>query len=195
MKLSTPDFDQWVEAHVARDLREDGGMARVSAVDRGSFLIRNEFGEVPAEITGRFSYRVESPVDLSCVGDWMQAQYYDNGANGRYPRGFPAQDLPAAQTPGRQRRFPDDCSNAHELGCTDRYAGYIKLKKESDYYGMSYRDKRKKDKAFGRFMKSYKKQIKGKNSPERFFNFHLKPFNEVGFIKLVFFSASFLSRS
>jgi ribosome biogenesis GTPase len=37
---------------------------------------------------------------------------------------------------------------------------YIKLKKESKYYEMSYLDKRKKDKAFGRFIKSVKKQMK-----------------------------------
>ena len=42
----------------------------------------------------------------------------------------------------------------------DRYSNYIKLKKESEYYEMSYLDKRKKDKAFGRFIKSAKKHRK-----------------------------------
>jgi ribosome biogenesis GTPase len=42
----------------------------------------------------------------------------------------------------------------------DRYSSYIKLKKESEYHEMSYLDKRKKDRAFGRFIKSAKKQIK-----------------------------------
>ena len=42
----------------------------------------------------------------------------------------------------------------------DRYANYIKLKKESEYYEMSYLDKRRKDKAFGRFLKSAKKHRK-----------------------------------
>jgi ribosome biogenesis GTPase len=65
-----------------------------------------------------------------------------------------------------------DCSHEHEPGCAvraavehgdlsqDRYLSYIKLKKESAFYGMSYLDKRKKDKAFGRFIKSAKKQMK-----------------------------------
>jgi ribosome biogenesis GTPase / thiamine phosphate phosphatase len=64
-----------------------------------------------------------------------------------------------------------DCRHTHEPGCAirkavdngelngDRYLSYLKLKKESDYYAMSYVDKRKKDKAFGRFVKSAKKQI------------------------------------
>jgi ribosome biogenesis GTPase len=42
----------------------------------------------------------------------------------------------------------------------DRYVSYLKLKKESAYYEMSYLDKRKKDKAFGRFLKSVKKHMK-----------------------------------
>jgi ribosome biogenesis GTPase len=66
-----------------------------------------------------------------------------------------------------------NCSHEHEPGCAvraavetgeldeDRYANYIKLKKESEYHGMSYLDKRKKDKAFGRFIKSVKKHMKG----------------------------------
>ncbi len=65
-----------------------------------------------------------------------------------------------------------DCSHEHEPGCAvraaveqgelpeERYANYIKLKKESEYYEMSYLDKRKKEKAFGRFMKKAKKHMK-----------------------------------
>ena len=65
-----------------------------------------------------------------------------------------------------------NCCHEHEPGCAvraaveggelseDRYSSYMKLKKESEYYEMSYLDKRKKDKAFGRFIKSYKKQMK-----------------------------------
>jgi ribosome biogenesis GTPase len=65
-----------------------------------------------------------------------------------------------------------NCGHEHEPGCAvraavekgelpkDRYSNYIKLKKESEHYEMSYLDKRKKDKAFGRFIKSAKKHRK-----------------------------------
>jgi ribosome biogenesis GTPase len=65
-----------------------------------------------------------------------------------------------------------NCSHEQEPGCAvraaiengeldeERYASYMKLKKESEYYEMSYLDKRKKDKAFGRFIKVAKKQMK-----------------------------------
>jgi ribosome biogenesis GTPase / thiamine phosphate phosphatase len=42
----------------------------------------------------------------------------------------------------------------------DRYSSYMKLKKESEYHEMSYVDKRNKDRSFGRFIKSAKKQMK-----------------------------------
>jgi len=350
MKLSNLGFDHWFETHAAQLLQEDGGIARVSAVDRGSYLIRNESGEVPAELTGKFSYQIESAVDLPCVGDWVKAQYYDNGTAAVIHAVFPRKTLLRRKTaganvdfqmiaanidtafivqschfdfnprrldrylamaaeggvepiiiltktdlitrdeleqkvatvstgakagvlalsnitgsgfdefqqtlcPGRtycllgssgvgkttlinhlmgreafetkpvsgtgegthttSRRqlivlnqgamlidtpgmrelgllgagdgvkagFEDlvglsakcryaDCSHEHEPGCAvraaiesgelseDRYSSYIKLRKESDYYAMSYRDKRRKDRAFGRFIKSYKKQMK-----------------------------------
>lgn len=65
-----------------------------------------------------------------------------------------------------------NCSHEHDSCCAvraavkngelneERYSSYIKLKKESEFYEMSYLDKRKKDKAFGRFIKSVKKQMK-----------------------------------
>jgi len=41
----------------------------------------------------------------------------------------------------------------------ERYASYVKLRKESEHYEMSYLEKRKKDRAFGRFIKTAKKNI------------------------------------
>ena len=65
-----------------------------------------------------------------------------------------------------------DCTHTAEPGCAvleavkndelseDRYQSYIKLKKENEYHDMSYVEKRKKERDFGRFIKTYKKQSK-----------------------------------
>ncbi|EPR42123.1 ribosome biogenesis GTPase RsgA [Desulfovibrio sp. X2] len=65
-----------------------------------------------------------------------------------------------------------DCSHEHEPGCAvraalergelagERYASYLKLRKESRYHEMSCLEKRRKDKAFGRFVKSVKKRAR-----------------------------------
>ncbi|MCK9294060.1 MAG: ribosome small subunit-dependent GTPase A [Desulfobulbaceae bacterium] len=90
MKLSDLGFSPWFEAH-ADDLRhEDQGIARVSAVDRNSYIVRNEFREIPAELAGKFYFHVESSVELPCVGDWVAVQYYNDDTSaiihGVFPR-------------------------------------------------------------------------------------------------------------
>ena len=61
-----------------------------------------------------------------------------------------------------------DCTHTHEKGCAiieaveqgtidrERYQNYLKLKKESAFYEMSYLEKRKKDKSFGKMVKNFK---------------------------------------
>jgi ribosome biogenesis GTPase len=90
MKLIDLGFDPWFEAH-GDDLRqEDQGIARVSAVDRNSYMIRNELREIPAELAGKFYFHVESLDKLPCVGDWVTVQYHNDGASaiiqGVFPR-------------------------------------------------------------------------------------------------------------
>jgi len=72
-----------------------------------------------------------------------------------------------------QCRF-NNCSHIQEDGCAvlaalkdgtisqERYQNYIKMNKESIYYKMSYLEKRRKNKQFGKFIKSTKKHIKSK---------------------------------
>ena len=70
-----------------------------------------------------------------------------------------------------QCRF-NDCSHVNEKDCAvlaaldngaldeDRYRSYLKLKKESEYLEASYREKREKDRKFGKYCKSVLKQKK-----------------------------------
>ena len=67
-----------------------------------------------------------------------------------------------------------DCTHMNEKGCAvmdalaegrlseQRYGNYIKMSKESAYHEMSYREKRQKDRAFGKFVKSVMKHKKNK---------------------------------
>lgn len=68
----------------------------------------------------------------------------------------------------------NDCTHTAEAGCAiqsavqngelseERYRSYMKLMKESEFHQMSYLEKRKKDRQFGRMIKTAKKQIKKK---------------------------------
>jgi len=65
-----------------------------------------------------------------------------------------------------------DCTHGGEPGCAilqavtsgtlsvERYRNYLKLKKENEFHDLSYFQKRKKDKEFGRFIKAAKKRMK-----------------------------------
>ncbi|RPH47516.1 MAG: ribosome small subunit-dependent GTPase A [Desulfobacteraceae bacterium] len=89
MKLSDLGFDRWFKAHADDIRREDQGIARVSAVDRNSYIIRNELREIPAELAGKFYFHIESSVELPCVGDWVTVQYHNDDASGIIHGVFP----------------------------------------------------------------------------------------------------------
>lgn len=354
MELTALGFDNWFEEHAANVLQTGHCVARITAVDRGAFVVRSQNAEIHAELAGKLRFQIQSNIDLPCVGDWVCIQGASSGGPAiihevlprktflrrkcpgkstdfqmiaaninvafivqgcqydfniarldRYlvmvndgciepqiilsktdlisqdevtqriekirDSGISAEILPLSNMTGsglndfRERLEPGktycllgssgvgkttlinrligedvfdtkavsdtgegthttsrrqlillrqgamlmdtpgmrelgltgasdgidmgfdefaglsadcryaDCSHEHEPGCAvraavekdelseDRYASYIKLKKESAHYEMSYLDKRKKDKDFGRFIKSAKKQIKGKH--------------------------------
>jgi ribosome biogenesis GTPase / thiamine phosphate phosphatase len=64
-----------------------------------------------------------------------------------------------------------DCTHTNEPGCAvlqalesgemdaEHYGNFLKLKRESEYHQLSYAEKRKKDKDFGRLIKSVKKDL------------------------------------
>lgn len=101
MKLKNLGFDQWFEAHAAEFCQEGCCFARVSAVDRGSYRIIDGLREVPAELSGKLSYQMESPADLPCVGDWVTAQFYNNDAEAIIHRGFPRKTFLRRKTAGK----------------------------------------------------------------------------------------------
>jgi hypothetical protein len=52
MNLSELGMDAWIAPSISELSAQDLSAARVTAVDRGRYLVRNEAGEVPAELTG-----------------------------------------------------------------------------------------------------------------------------------------------
>ncbi len=74
MELTALGFDDWFGQRSAAILRPGHSIARVTAVDRGAFLVRHQAGEVYAELAGKLRFAIESPIDLPCVGDWVCVQ-------------------------------------------------------------------------------------------------------------------------
>lgn len=94
-------FDHWFSGQ-ATGLDGDGcGYARISAVDRGSYLVNDAIKEVPAELSGKLTYRIERPADLPCVGDWVTAQFYNNDTAAIIHQVLPRKTFLRRKTPGQ----------------------------------------------------------------------------------------------
>jgi len=75
MELSKLGLDRWFQDQASELCQPEQRIARVTAVDRGWYVVRNEEGEVPARATGRFLNFTESTMDMPCVGDWVCVHY------------------------------------------------------------------------------------------------------------------------
>jgi ribosome biogenesis GTPase len=80
-------------------------IARVTAVDRDQYIIRNAESEVPAKLTGRAAYSSESPADLPCVGDWVCVRYHDSGAHASILDVLPRKSFLRRKRPGGNVEF------------------------------------------------------------------------------------------
>lgn len=105
MKLRELGFDQWFEAHATECRLEGCDVARVAAVDRGVYRLRDASREVPAELSGRVAYLTESSADLPCVGDWVTASYYNDDAAAIIHRVLPRKTFLRRKTPGENIDF------------------------------------------------------------------------------------------
>lgn len=89
-------------------------LARVTAVDRGRYVVRNEQGEVPAELTGKFLYTAASSVDMPCVGDWVCVQYHDADTFASIHDVVPRRSFLRRKSPGKNIDFQMIAANIDE---------------------------------------------------------------------------------
>jgi ribosome biogenesis GTPase len=95
------DSELAAQAHCAPGQR----LARVTAVDRGRFVVRDERGEVSAELTGRFQHNAVSAVDMPCVGDWVCVEYHDADTHATIHDLLPRRSFLRRKSPGRNIDF------------------------------------------------------------------------------------------
>lgn len=158
MNLELLGFNDWFGEH-ANDLLQLGQqIARVIAVDRDAFVIR---GEGTHTTSRRQLLLLESGAMLIDTPGMRELGLL--GASDGLDDSFT--DISEL---AQNCRFAD-CTHSQEPGCAvvaaienneldaARYESYLKLKRENEYYDMSYVDKRKKDKAFGKHIKNVMK--------------------------------------
>ena len=105
MELSKIGLDPWFKSQATTLCGHGEPIARVIAVDRDQYVIRNADGELPAELTGRFVYTSESRNDLPCVGDWVGVQYHDSGTHASIHHLLPRKSFLRRKSPGKDIEF------------------------------------------------------------------------------------------
>ena len=74
--------------------------ARVAREDRDRYLVFGEFGEAPAQVTGRFRRRAADRTDFPAVGDWVAVEMPDPGGPARIVRVLPRRSRFVRSAPG-----------------------------------------------------------------------------------------------
>lgn len=127
MELHEFGYDEWFAAHAAAcgDEPALAGCvpARVCAVDRGSWRIRDAAGEVQAEPSGRLSFDLGSPEDLPCTGDWVLARRHGDGLAAVIQRVLPRRSFLRRRTPGARAAFQMIAANV-DTACIVQACGY-----------------------------------------------------------------------
>ncbi|NLF51462.1 MAG: ribosome small subunit-dependent GTPase A [Leptolinea sp.] len=101
MDINKLGFNDWFKEKQKELQRVDCSPARVTAVDRESYLIHNGSVEIRAELSGNLLYNTASINDLPAVGDWVNVQYYDDGTFAIIHELFPRKSLLQRKTSGR----------------------------------------------------------------------------------------------
>lgn len=105
MKLEELGLDSEMAQQAAALCGPDLAPARVTAVDRGRYLVRGEDDEIPAELTGKFLHLAESSAELPCVGDWVCVHYRDGGTQASIHHLLPRRTFLRRKAAGRDVEF------------------------------------------------------------------------------------------
>ena len=105
MKLEKLGLNPWFEDKVDPAKLSAFQLARVTAVNKDSYILRNERNEVFAEITGKFLFNVETSLDYPTVGDWVYTQYFDDDSFAIIHELLPRKSILKRKTPGKKIDF------------------------------------------------------------------------------------------
>jgi len=111
MKLEDLGLSDWFKQRVQTPLKFEYNLARVTAVNKDNFLIRNEDTEIPAEVTGKLMYGAESNLDLPAVGDWVYVQYFDDATFAIIHKILPRKSLLKRKVAGKKIEYQPIASN------------------------------------------------------------------------------------
>ncbi|MFC1908606.1 ribosome small subunit-dependent GTPase A [Chloroflexota bacterium] len=111
MEILNLGFNDWFQHKQKESGKLDHRVARVTAVNKGSYLVRNEHGEVLAELMGEFIFSAESSIDFPVVGDWTFVEYYNSNSLAIIKELFPRKSVLRRKTAGKKVDYQMIASN------------------------------------------------------------------------------------
>ena len=98
-------FDDWFLERVDTKKTDDFQLARIVAVNKDSYLVKNEKSEIFAELTGKLLFQVESPLDYPTVGDWVYVKYLNDDTFAIIEEVFPRKTFLQRKTSGKKIEY------------------------------------------------------------------------------------------
>ena len=133
MNLRDFGYDLWLNESTKDRIPTEDQVARIVAVDRNRYVIHNGLKLVPAELTGRLMYSIETNEDMPCVGDWVLVNLYDADTHAIIYELLPRKSILRRKTAGRQIEYQliaanidvafivQSCDVDYNLNRLDRY--------------------------------------------------------------------------
>ncbi|MGE5680583.1 MAG: ribosome small subunit-dependent GTPase A [Bacillota bacterium] len=79
--------------------------ARVTSVNKNSYVVSDGIKEIYAEATGRFLYNSDSPTDMPATGDWVYVQFFDDDTFAVIHEIFSRKSLLKRKTAGKKIEY------------------------------------------------------------------------------------------
>ena len=111
MDLTDLGFNYWFKEIVKKTQQSEYSIARVIAVNKDNYIIRNKEAEIQAEITGKVLFGAESNLNLPAVGDWVYVQYFNENTCAIIHEILPRKSLLKRKVAGRKIEYQLIASN------------------------------------------------------------------------------------
>jgi ribosome biogenesis GTPase len=98
-------FNSWFKNRLDTKKIENYQLARIVAVNKDSYVVRNANTDVFAELTGKLLFRAESPLDYPTVGDWVYVQYFNDHTFAIIEEIFPRKSILHRKTSGKKIEY------------------------------------------------------------------------------------------
>jgi ribosome biogenesis GTPase len=111
VELSSLGFDDWFQSRFSKTAQDGCRVARVTAVNRDNYLVRDGNGETLAELSGTFMFSAQDAADYPVVGDWGYAEFFNGDTLAIIHELFPRKSVLRRKTAGKKIEYQMIASN------------------------------------------------------------------------------------